>query len=583
MAEKDQVKSTISEELLEELFEMFFYSIFGGNKSDKEYFDTRIEEKFKKNFKTNFPDFIEKNTEKAAEKEKPEKEQNRERNQTNIGKAMLAFSAMFDEGEIEGYKNELAKKEQSKRLEKVFFSEKGALKYYNENKDKNDEIIQEINKKINQKKQSVNNLLGEFKDPTKIGSLDSILKEDEYFKGVINYLNQRIDNDNNGEKAKSLKEELTKYKGKDPDSLFLKDAVKDFVKYNKENCEIKDGNIVAKKDKKEVEIPSLENNKYFKIDEIKKYLEEKDLKLKKFIETRNLISSGNNEIINKFLKEYDKIQNSKYAKKIKEYQKNYSEKKKRAKEIDKLDKENDIRIKTIEENEEKINTAEKDEETINTLIKKKKEEINEKKDDLKKIGLLNRILNKKAAKEAKIIKESIKTEELFIKKTQNDLKELKKTIKEKKKINEDYKKDICKSVKEINKNYHTGKVELKYKDLKDKKGSKINGIYGKEVKGKVSEDTKSVLNDSYEGKHFKKLQEAEKKLQKEHRKNIFSSKKIEEIIRQYNVDTEMNENKDIINLKKSLKTLKGITKESAIKNISIVTSIKKEQKNTLNQ
>lgn len=503
----DNVKSgddnTILVNLVNELVNMFFDSILKKDKYGEEHFDSRIEEKFKKNFKTNFHGFTEEKIKEVEDK--------------NIGKAMLAFSAMFDEGGIEGYEEKLAKKELSKRLEKVFFSEKGALKYYKDHEnDGNDEIIKAIKNK----------------------------------------------------------------------------GANSFVKSNKKNYEIKDGKIVEKvkyTNKEYSELPesyaaihSIENNKYFNKEKIEEYLKENDPKLKKFIKTRELILSGNDDIINKFLKEYDKIQNSKYAKKIKEYQKNYSEKKKRAKEINKLDKENDIRIGTIEENEKKIDEAKENKKTANTLIEDKKTEINKKKGELKKIGLLNRILNKKAAKEAKIIKESIKTGELFIKETQNYLKELKKTIKEKKKINEDHKKDICKSVKEINKNYHTGKVELKYKDLKDKKGSEINGIYGKEVKGKVSEDTESVLNDSYEGKHFKKLQEAEKKLQKEHRKNIFSSKKIEKIIRNDKVNTEMNKNKDIINLKNSLETLKGITKESGIKNNTILNK-KIEQKNNLTQ
>ena len=506
--DNDNVKpdddNTILDNLVNELVDMFFDFKLKKDKYGEEHFDSRIEEKFKKNFKTNFHGFTEEKIKEVGNKKE------------NIGKAMLAFSAMFDEGGIEGYEEKLAKKELSKRLEKVFFSEKGALEY--------------------------------CKDPKNNG-------DDEIIKAI-------------------------KYKGANI-----------FVKYNKENCKIEDDKIVVKEGKDEkqsllrdtdTKIPSLDNSRYFKIDEIKKYLEDNDPKLKKFIETRNLILSGNDDIINKFLKEYDKIQNSKYAKKIKEYQKNYSEKKKRAEEINKLDKENDIRIGTIEENEKKIDEAKENKKKANALIEDKKTEINKKKGELKKIGLLNRILNKKAAKEAKIIKESIKTGELFIKKTQNYLKELKKTIKEKKKINEDHKKDICKSVKEINKNYHTGKVELKYKDLKDKKGSKINEIYGKEVKDKVSEDTKSVLNDSYKGKHFKKLQEAEKKLQKEHRKNIFSSKKIEKIIRNDKVNTEMNKNKDIINLKNSLETLKGITKESGIKNNTIL-SKKIEQENNLTQ
>ena len=79
--------------------------------------------------------------------------------------------------------------------------------------------------------------------------------------------------------------------------MFLEDAVEDFVKYNEENCEIKDGNIIAKEGKEDVKILSLDNNKYFEIDEIKEYLEKNDPELKKFIKTRNLISLGNNEII----------------------------------------------------------------------------------------------------------------------------------------------------------------------------------------------------------------------------------------------------------------------------------------------
>lgn len=567
MTEKDQVKSTISEKLLEELFNMFFDSIFGYKKNYENNFNPKIKKEFYNNIKANFSDFTEENIEKAAKKAEKTKE--------DIKKAMLAFSAMFDEGGIEGYENELAKEEQSRRLREVFFSENGASKYYNDHEnDGNDEIIKIINEKINEKKEKINNLLKNFED-LKEKELNSILTKKQDFEETIDYLDKLIENNKNNEKAKSLKEELIKYEDKDLDSLFFEDAVKDFVKYNEENREIKDGNIIAKEGKKDVKIPSLENNKYFKIDEIKESLEKNDPKLKKFIDTRNLISSGNNEIINKFLKEYDKIQNSKYAKKIKEYQKNYSEKKKRAEEIDRLNEENKNRIKTIETNEKIINKATESIDKIEEKIRESEKIINGKKDEFKELSLYEKIFGKKA----KEIKQAIKLNKFKIKCYQKDIKEAEKGIKEAKKINEDYKKDICKSVKGINKHYHKDKVELKYKDLKGKTSSEINKIYKKGVEDIVSEYTKSVLNNTRETKRFKELQKAQEKLQEEHRKNISSSKKIDKIIIKDEVNINVKKNK----LNTYIDSLKNIKKEYNSKNNIIFSNNNKKNENTLNQ
>lgn len=570
MAEKDQFKSTISEELLEELFNMFFDSIFGYKKDYENNFNPEIKKEFCNNIKANFSDSIEKKIKEAEEENKGKEKK--------IKKAMLAFSAMFDEGGIEGYKNELAKKEQSKRLEKVFFSKKGALQYYNDYKTSGDDkIIQIINEKINEKKEYIKNLWKNFESLEKIGSVDSILKEDKCFKGVINYLNQCIDNDNNSEKAKSLKKELTKYKGKDPDALFLKDAVKDFVKYNKENCKIENDKIVVKEGKEDVKIPSLNNSKYFKINEIKVYLEEKDLKLKKFIKTRELILSGNNEIINKLVKEYDKIQNSKYAKKIKEYQKNYSEKKKIAEEITKLNEENKGIIKTIEENEKSIEEAKKEIGETPNKIEIFTNDINIEKRNLKELSFYKRIFGK----EAKVIKQNIKTNKFCIKKLQNTKKQLKQEIKKIEKNNENFKKKICESVKAINENYHTGKVELKYKDLKGKKISDIN--YNEKVKEAITYANQIIEYKYEKSKNSKKLKEAREKLHKEYRKNISSSKKIEKAIMENESNNMIKQKLNIDDFSKPLKDLREITKKSAIKNSAIIPNIRKEQKNTLNQ
>ena len=521
--------NTILGNLVNELVNMFFDSILKKDKYGEKNFNPKIKEEFKKNFKTNFNDFTEEKIKKAVEEEKTEIE--KKEKETNIGKAMLAFSAMFDEGGIEDYEEKLAKKELSKRLEKVFFSEKGALEYCNTHgDDKNDEIIK-----------------------------------------AIKY------NDANS-----------------------------FVKYNKENCKIEDDKIVVKEGKDEKQsllrdtnpkIPPLEGNEYFDTKKIKEYLEKNDPKLKKFIETRELILSGNNEIINKFLKEYDKIQNSKYAKKIKEYQKNYSEKKKRAEEITKLNDENNGKIETIKTNEKAIEKVKKLIGEINNKIDFLTKNINTEKEKLKELSFYERIFGKKA----KVIKQNIKTNKFCIKEIQEIKKQSKQEIKKTKKINENLKKEICKSVKEINKNYHTGKVELKYKDLKGKESSEIG--YEEKV-SKAINYANEILKDEYKkGKHFKELQEAQKKFQKEYRKNISSSKKIEKAIienkanNMIDIDDFSKPLKDLREITKNstkkiganhlknepLKDLKGITKDPAIKNNAIIPDVKKEQKNTLNQ
>ena len=140
---------------------------------------------------------------------------------------------------------------------------------------------------------------------------------------------------------------------------------------------------------------------------------------------------------------------------------------------------------------------------------------------------------------------------------QNEIKNAEKEIKGAKKNNKGLKKKICESVKAINENYHKGEVELKYKDLKGKKGSEIMGIYERKV-GKPIKYANDIEKDKYEGKNSKKFQEAVEKFREEWKNIIISSKKIRKVIREDKVNTRMNENENVKDLSESLNPLKGI-------------------------
>ena len=84
-------------------------------------------------------------------------------------------------------------------------------------------------------------------------------------------------------------------------------------------------------------------------------------------------------------------------------------------------------------------------------------------------------------------------------------------------------------------------MELKYKDLKGKEGSKIN--YEEKVSEAIDYANQILKNEYEKSKNFKKLKEAQKKFQKEHRKNIFGSKKIDKIIIKNDVNINVEESK----------------------------------------